>query len=174
MCNTKKKRKEKRLVGLDKAGPSPYLSLNFEAKPYLHASTLPTFSHGFPALIPLCWRQIHGKTQQNGMRQEEQEEGHLRGGLVLPPLFPLPYVLGKIKMSWICTFPALIRSLWWCLAVGLSGLVGRKVVWLFLFWVSDLQFLQLSLRAWFGQPRDRIKTFGELENCIGLRYLLAG
>jgi hypothetical protein len=23
-------------------------------------------------------------------RQEEQEEGHLQGGLVLPPLFPLP------------------------------------------------------------------------------------
>jgi len=93
VCNTKKKKEKKRLVGLDKAGPSPYLSLNFEAKPYLYASTLPTFSHGFPALIPLCWRQIHGKNQQNGMRTTR---GTRRGASSrwIGPSSSLPAALG--------------------------------------------------------------------------------
>ena len=37
---TPRGKKDKRLVELDKAGPSPYLTLSFQAKPYLHTSTL--------------------------------------------------------------------------------------------------------------------------------------
>jgi len=78
---TPRAKKDKRLVGLDKAGPSPYLTLSFQAKPYLHTSTLQTdtsISISFPSpslLAPMAFLlqslPIDGKSMGETSKMEQ-------------------------------------------------------------------------------------------------------
>jgi hypothetical protein len=57
MCNTKEKKKRKEAYWDGQGRPSPYLSLSFQAKPYLHASN--PLLHLVPFLPPYLLPCLH-------------------------------------------------------------------------------------------------------------------
>ncbi|PUZ56366.1 hypothetical protein GQ55_5G291000 [Panicum hallii var. hallii] len=64
-------------------------------------SSLPTCSHVFTALIPLCWWQIHGRNQQNRMRTARGARRGASSRWIGPsPLFPLPYRVWGRPSRW--------------------------------------------------------------------------